>query len=497
MKLPADQRMRISPLILTAALTAALGGCAVGPTYVAPQLAAPPAFIGGPAVEAISGQTARVDLVNWWRSFGDPLLTSLVDRALAQNLDLQQAQARVGQARAALRHANAGTLPSGQISGQASENYQSLETPPGRIASALPGFEREAQNYELNLGASWELDLFGGKDGARDAARADWQASAAAATAARLAVAAQTADTYVTIRSLQARLDVARAQRDVQQRLVDLVALQYDKGVTAELQLRQAEGALSQVKAAVPELEQGLETAMNALDILLGIQPGSTRPELAAVAPIPVPPAVSSAGGPAALLRRRPDIIVAERTLAASNARIGVAMAEYYPKFSLGGLLGTATLGIGGLFGGDSMQATGVLGLRWRLFDFGRIDAEIAAARGRNTEALAAYRLTVLRASEDVENAFSGLVKQQARARILGHGESSLGKARASAFAAYKGGVSSLLEVLDADRRLLENRDAGIQARAAAARAAIASFRALGGGWDAQQRPAEAAPSGH
>jgi NodT family efflux transporter outer membrane factor (OMF) lipoprotein len=479
--------MRFSPHTLVAPSAAALlAGCSVGPDYVRPSVAMPAAFMGEPAVAAYAGQATNVDLVNWWRSFDDPLLASLVERALAQNLDLEQARARVVQARAALRHANADLLPSGQVSGLASETYQSLESPQGRIASALPGFEREAQAYELNLGASWELDLFGGKDAARDAARADWEASAAAATAARLAVAAQTADTYIGIRSLQARLDVARGQQEVQRQLVDLVALRYGKGLAAEMQLNQARGALAQVSAAVPELEQNLDTAMNALDVLLGLQPGSTRTELAAAAPIPAPPAVSSAGGPAELLRRRPDIIAAERTLAASNARIGVAMSEYYPKFSLGGLLGTATMGFGGLFSGNATQASGVLGLRWRLFDFGRVDAEIASARGRNAEALAAYRLAVLRASEDVENAFSSLVKQQARAQILAEGGSSLSRARTSSFAAYQGGVSSLLDVLDADRRLLENRDAEIQAKTAAARSAIASFRALGGGWDAE-----------
>jgi len=477
--------MRFSRPTLIAATAALLAGCATAPAYVRPQVSSPPAYMGGPAVDANAERTAKVDLVNWWRSFNDPLLASLVERALAQNLDLQQASARVVQARASLRHANADLLPSGQVSGQASDNYQSIESPQGRIASALPGFQREAQSYELNVGASWELDLFGGKDAARDAARADWQTSAAAAAAARLTVAAQTADTYIAIRSLQARLDVARDQRKTQQQLVDLIALQYRKGVAAEMQLRQAEGALAQVKAAVPELEQNLETAMNALDVLLGLQPGSTRSELATAAPIPAPPAVSSAGGPPALLRRRPDIIAAERTLAASNSRIGVAISEYYPKFTLGGLLGTATMGLGGLFSSGATQASGFLGLRWRLFDFGRVDSEVAAARGRNGEALAAYRLAVLRASEDVENAFSALVKQQARAQILAEGDSSLTKARASSFAAYKGGVSSLLDVLDSDRRLLETRDAEIQARAAAARAAVASFRALGGGWDA------------
>lgn len=474
--------MRKSFLYLIPAL---LSGCAVGPTYVAPAIEAPPAFLGGAALDGAAGDAAHADLVSWWRSFDDPLLARLVERALAQNLDLQQASARVAQARAGLRGANAALLPSGQVSGSAAETYQSLESPQGRIASALPGFEREAQAYDLGVGASWEIDLFGGRDAARDAARADWQASAAAAVAARLSVAARTADTYIAIRGLQARIEVARERQAVQKQLVDLVDLRFRKGVAAEYQLRQAEGALAQVAAAVPELEEQRDKAMNALDILLGLQPGATRDELAAAAPIPSPPAISSAGGPAAMIRRRPDIIAAERTLAASNARIGAAMAEYYPKFSLSGLLGTATMGVGGLFGGDSVQASGILGLRWRLFDFGRVDAEIAAAEGRNAEALAAYRLTVLRASEDVENGLSSLVKQRARGDLLTEAEKAQAAARRSSFAGYKGGVADLLDVLDADRRLLEMRDAQIQARASTARAAVASFRALGGGWEA------------
>lgn len=461
-----------------------LSGCAVAPAYVEPDVGAPPAFVEGAAAEAATSGGRTVDLISWWRAFDDPLLVRLVERALAQNLDLEQAAARVAQARASLRSANAALLPSGEVNGSAAEVYQSRETPQGRIASGLPGFQREAQSYDLGVGASWELDLFGGKDAARDAARAEWQASAAAASAARVSVAAQAADTYVAIRGLQARLAVARESKAVQQQLVHLVDLQHKAGIAAEFQLRQAEGALAQVSAAVPELEEQRDKAMNALDVLLGLQPGALRAELAAEAPIPVPPQVSSAGGPAALIRRRPDIIAAERALAASNARIGVAVSEYYPKFSLSGLLGTATMSAGGLFGGDSIQASGILGLRWRLFDFGRIDAEIAAAKGRNAEALAAYRLAVLRASEDVENAFSSLVKQQDRSELLAKGGTSLAVARTSSSAAYKAGAASLLDVLDADRRLLEVQDAEIQARAATARAAIASFRALGGGWE-------------
>jgi len=470
--------------LLLLGLLVTVSGCAVGPRYVAPVSQTPINFNGAAAVAARPVGTNTVDMVNWWQSFHDPLLVGYVERALAQNLDLQQARARVLQARAALRAANAELLPSGQVAGQVGENYQSLETPIGRIGSVFPQYERATETYELNLTASWELDLFGGRDAARDAARAEWQASAAGAVASRLAVAAQTADTYIQIRSLQARLDVAKAQTRTQQSLVDLITLQYRKGIAAELQVRQAEGAAAQVRSTLPAIQNELEIAMNALDVLVGDQPGSSRATLSVPAAIPCPPGISTAGGPAELLRRRPDIIAAERTLAASNARVDVAISEYYPKFTLSGLLGTATTAAGGLFSGNATQGNGILGLRWRLFDFGRVDAEIKAARGRNAEALAAYRLAVLKASQDVENAFSTLVQQEARAAMLTQGETALSRARDTSNQAYRGGVISLIEVLDADRRLLETRDSAIQARTAASRGAVASFRALGGGWN-------------
>ncbi|WP_245605087.1 efflux transporter outer membrane subunit [Sphingomonas astaxanthinifaciens] len=465
-------------------MSASLSGCAVGPRYVAPASSVATSFPSTAAMDARSTGPTSAELATWWQSFNDPILSALVERALAQNLDLQQAGARVAQARAALSGANASLLPSGSVSANAGRAYQSLETPTGQIASAF-GSNRAVSTYDIGVGGSWEIDVFGGKDAARDAVRADWQASAASATAVRLAIAAQTADTYVAIRALQARLALAREQVATQSKLTDLIALQYRRGIAAELQLRQSEGALAQLKASVPALQNDLDRSMNALDVLLGREPGAARGELALAAPIPTPPAISSAGGPTALLRRRPDVIAAERTLAASNARIGAAMAEYYPKFSLSGLLGSATVSLGGLLGSNSLQAGGFLGLRWRLFDFGRVDAEIRAAKGRNAEALAAYRQTVLRASQDVEDAFSTLIQQEVRAAALRDGEASLARARQTSEAAYKGGVVSLIEVLDADRRLLDARDGLIQARAAATRGAIASFRALGGGWQA------------
>jgi NodT family efflux transporter outer membrane factor (OMF) lipoprotein len=332
----------------------------------------------------------------------------------------------------------------------------------------------------------WEIDIFGGLRRGREAARAEYQAAEAGAIATRLAVAAQTADVYVTIRGLQTRTAVARQQAETRRQLLALVTLQYDRGIAAELQMRQAEGSLAEVEAQIPALEAGLDAAMNALDVLLGAQPGTYRAELNEATPVPVAPGLADTGSPAEMIRRRPDLIVAERRLAAANARIGVAISEYYPKFSFGALLGTATaLSSGNLFTSDTRQALGILGLRWRLFDFGRVDAQIAAARGQEAETLAAYRLAVLRATEDVESALSALVKREAQVGILTQGESSLARARDNAFAAYEGGVVSLIEVLDADGNLLQMRDAKAQAQTEAARAAIASFRALGGGWDA------------
>jgi len=460
---------------------AALGGCAVGPSYVAPTIAAPRAFMGEAAVAARQAAPAPVD--SWWRGFKDPVLDKMVDRALTQNLDLAQAAARVTQVRAGLGAATAALLPSASVEARAAQAHASTQTPTGRLLAATPNFDRNGALYEANVVAGWELDVFGGSRRDQEAARAQYEGARAGVAAARLAVAAQAADTYMLVRGLQARLVVARQQVETQGRLVETVRLQRAQGVAAELQLQQALGALQQTKANIPVLEEGLDAALNAMDVLLGAQPGTYRAELAVAAPIPAAPGLAEAGGPAELLRRRPDLVVAEQRLRASNAQVGSALSQYFPKFSLSGLVGTATTSSSTILERPASQAQGVLGLRWRLFDFGRVQAEVSAARGRKAEALATYRQSVLRATEDVENAFSSLVKREDQERILAEGEVSLIQARDASAAAYDAGVVSLTEVLDADARLLSIRDARIQARAEAARASVRSFRALGGGW--------------
>lgn len=459
-----------------------LAGCAAGPDYHRPEAPVPSHYSQAPGRQAGSGAVQGLD--TWWRQFDDPMLARYVSLAIAQNLALAQAAARVTQARAGLGAANAALLPSASVRGLAARSHQSRETPLGQVASTMPGYDRWGNQYEANLEASWEVDLFGGLRRGREAAIARFQASEAAAMATQLAVAAQTADTYIVIRSLQARLDIAQRQVRTQQDLVAKVALLHERGLAAHYQVRQADGALSQVQATVPRLQSGLDAAMNALDVMLGAAPGTHRAELAAHAPIPAAPRIEEMGAPADLLQRRPDLIAAERRLAAANARIGEAISEFYPKFSLSGLLGSATaVSSGNLFSAGASQSTGVLGLRWRLFDFGRINAQIEGAKGQEAEALAAYRLAVLHATEDVENAFSALIHGAEQSAVLTRGEDALTQARASSFAAYKRGAASLVDVLYADASLLQASDDRAQAQAETARAAVAAYKALGGGW--------------
>ncbi|MBB3211831.1 NodT family efflux transporter outer membrane factor (OMF) lipoprotein [Herbaspirillum sp. Sphag1AN] len=474
---------RILGPVLFASLAA---GCAVGPDYQRPASPLTDHYIGQQSL-AQGDTLAPKDVVAWWNEFGDPLLARYVSLALEQNLDLVQASARVRQARAGLSAANAALLPSGTVTSSAARAHQSIETPIGSLLNATPDYKRWGDAYETDLGASWEIDVFGGLRRGKEAAQAEYQASRADVAATRLVVAAQTADTYIAIRGLQQRLDIAHRQVKTQQELLTKVQLLYTRGLAAQYQVDQTEGALAQVEASVPMLQAALAAAMNALDVMLGTPPGTHRQELADARGIPVAPKITDMGSPAELLQRRPDLIVAERRVAAANARIGQAIAEYYPHFSLSGLLGSATtLPASNLFASGASQAQGVLGLRWRLFDFGRINAQIDQAHGQEAEALASYRLAVLHAAEDVENTFSALINTQTQTAALVRGEGSLSHARQTSFIAYEHGTASLIDVLHADETLLRAADARAQAQTDLARAAVATYKALGGGWDPQ-----------
>ena len=483
-------RLRLPFMLIAAGLAA---GCTTGADYRRPELPQAASYLHQAALGARQGADAAdaAELRQWWTAFGDPRLTRLVTVALAQNLDLAQAQAKVGQARAAIGAADAALLPSASLGGQAARAYQSVQTPLGQVLNATPGYERSGSARELNLQASWELDLFGGLRREREAARADYAASEAGWAATRLAVAAQTADLYLVIQGLQARLELARRQVETQAALLEIAHPviwqgpgeragaapgRSGAGAGARRRARPGHGARGGAACA------GRDAGRGARHLRRGN--GRRRRDGGRTAHHGRRRAGRAAAAPARPDRRRTAPGRRQRAHRRGHGRV-------LPETDLGALLGSATAG-GALFGSGSGQAAGVLGLRWRLFDFGRIDAQIDASRGREAELLAAYRLAVLHATEDVENACSALLRHEEQATFLAQGVAAFERARAAALAAYDKGVTSRIEVLQAEAQLLRAADARTQAQTASARAAVATYRALGGGWQAPENQTEA-----
>lgn len=470
-----------------------LGGCVVGPNYqpIVPTL--PAAFPSQADLDARGTAGPAPGLESWWTGFDDPELVNIIDRVLAQNLQLSAAAARVTQARAAARAAGAQRYPEAHLEGSAAALHQSLESPIGKIAGAFPGYERNQALRDIDVGASWELDLFGGLKRGVQAASADAQATEALQQGIRISLTAEAADAYFLLRGLRERIVLTQAQIDTDEQLLQLVGRRQDAGVATDLETAQAQALLSHARATLPPLKASLALQSNRLDILMGVPAGTYAAELRAAAAYYRIPAIDTAEGPAQLLRQRPDVIAAERRLAASSARIGVAVAEYYPSVSLSALLGFESLNGGTLFQSASFQPAAIAGLRWRLFDFGRIDAQVLQARGANLEALANYRQSMLSATADVENAIAQVTQSEAQLAELQDEVNANARAREAAQQQYVAGTVSLLDVLDTDRQLLSSRDSLAQAHADDARAAVAVFRALGGGWTPPKRAAELA----
>jgi len=475
------------PLRAAAAVALALAaGCAAGPDYVRPAASLPADYVQGQALRQRQGERPAPPLDAWWQGFDDPELVRIVERALHQNLDLAAALARAGQARAAAREAGAERLPQGSLDGQGVYQRQSLTSPLGLAGSLLPAYRREQSYEDLGVGASWELDLAGGLRRNAQAATAEAEAAEASQAGVRVSLAAEAADAYFRARGAQQRIALAEEQVRTEENLLSLVRLRLAGGLATRREQAQAEALVQQARASVPPLRIELAAQLNRLDVLMGAAPGTYAQEIRQTSHDYRVPAIAAQATPAELLRRRPDVIAAERRLAAADARIGVALAEYYPKLSLSGLLGFATLQPGGpLFASAAFQPQAALGLHWRLFDFGRVDAEVAQARGAEAEALARYRQSMLSAAEDVENAVVSLTELEVQHAELAREVAAHQVARAAAEEAYRGGAVSLYEVLDEDRQLLASRDALARVRADDARAAVATFRALGGGWEA------------
>lgn len=464
------------PLTLRAAIlagTLVLAGCtSLGPVTKLDSPSAPQ-FRNAASLAVVASVPALTAEAEWWKGSSDPELARLVEQALTANLDIAVAEARLAEADAFVRRARADRLPGGSADASVAQQRQSLEGPLGSFVRDIPTFERDLTIFDAAARANWEIDLFGRLGAASRAARANRAEIAALLDGVRIRIAAETADAYVTWAGANEQIAILTAQRDVAQQLAETVRKQLAAGTVGRSALDRAEGDLARIDAQLSVSRIAGEAQRNRLNVLTGGSEVASAP-----AAVPTLPALSGLGTPADVLRRRPDVRAAEAQVAASDARIGSALAEYYPSLSIGGLIGFQSIDAGRFLTGDALNAQGLIGLRWRLFDFGRIDAEVAAARSRGGVFLAGYRAALLLATEDVENNLFATVSRENQLRDAARAKALIERVTADTRRTFDAGLISLPAQLAADQRLLEVRQEELGARLAGTRTRIALFRA-------------------
>jgi multidrug efflux system outer membrane protein len=452
-----------------AALVAA--GCSVAPKYERPPVELPQAWKASAPRFAEDGR--------WWRIYEDAELEKIIAEALQGNADLLIAAARVDEARALAAEARSFLLP--RIDAQGAVSRDQIST---RTALTPPGVPREFSSHRATVNVSYELDLFGRLRGGVAAARAELEASEASREAVRLALAAEVAKTYFSLRSFEQQVLLTRQTLDLREEALGLQRKRRNAGVIGDYELRQLEAEAAAARAQLPALEQAREREEVALQVLLGRDARQVFESQIARKDTPdvklLPPVVP-AGLPSELLLRRPDLVEAERRLAAANARIGVARAELFPSIALTGLLGAESASLSNLFSGPAGIWQIAAAVTQPIFSGGRTEARTAAAEARERAAVAQYQQAVRNAFAEVR----GALVAQTRAREIYEAESARADALAEtlrlARLRYASGIASQLEVMDAERGLLAARASRIDALRAHRSAVADLFRALGG----------------
>jgi NodT family efflux transporter outer membrane factor (OMF) lipoprotein len=428
---------------------------------------------GGLTAEEIYPHT----LASWWTTVNDPRLSSLIERAVAGNLDLKKAWARVRESRARRGIAKAGMFPTLDIAGSDTWTRSSKDTGTGKTS----------QLYVASFDSGWELDIFGGVRRSVEASEADLRAIREDLHDVLVSLLAEVALNYVEVRTFQSRLDAAEASLEAQNETYQLTLWRYQAGLSDELATQQARYNLENTRSQIPALRMGLEEAMNRIAVLLGEQPGKVHGELEKREPIPVPPLRVAVGVPADLLRRRPDVRQAERELDAQTARVGVATTDIYPKLTLSGSIGLEALSLNNLLSNlsssDSWTLSGGPRISWAVFDAGAIRQNIEVQSALQEQALIQYEATILGALEDVENALLSYAEEQHRRDDLCEATQAAQRAVELAQNKYQAGLADFSDVLDAQRSLLSFQDQLTQSNGTVTSNLIRLYKALGGGW--------------
>ena len=473
---------------LASLLTLALlvSGCMVGPDFVKPDAEVEPGWM---EKEDPRIKSEPADFSDWWTVFNDPVLDNLIETAYQQNLDLQIAGLSILEARAQLGVAVGLQYPQTQeMKGGASANQLSEN------AANEARSDRFFYDYQIGFDAAWELDFWGRFRRGVESASASLYANMANYDDILVSLTAEVARTYVVIRTFEQRLAVARENVRLQKESLRLAELRFQEGVATKLDVTQARALLKQTEALIPRLETSLRQAKNGLAILLGILPADVKVMLGGPRPIPIAPAQVAVGIPAELLRRRPDIRLAEFQAAAQSARIGVAKSDLYPRFSLVGSIGLQSSDKGGvlannanfsdLFSTDSITYFVGPTLQWPILNYGRLKNNVRVQDARFQQFAVNYQNTVLQAAQEVEDAMVGFLLTQEETKLLAESVKNYRLSVDISVIQYREGEVSYQRVVDTQRFLTQQEDNLASTTGSIAINLIAMYKALGGGWE-------------
>ncbi len=452
-----------------------LAGCTVGPDYEPPPIK-PPIEWGEKA------ETATADLSTWWTVFNDEKLNRLVDLAVRSNHDLRIAAKRVDEARAELGVVMGYMLPEITLDASYTRSRLSPNGQPFQLSQAYQS------RYKVGFDAAWEIDVFGGGRRRIEAAGADLDSWVENRRAVLVTLLGDVGRNYIGLRGNQLLLAALRQNVATARGTVEITQARLAAGVATTLDVARAEALLASAEAGLPEVEAAIKQTIHRLSVLVGHSPEALTPELSPEAPIPAAPARVVVGLPSDLLLRRPDVRQAERRLAAATATVGSAVAELYPRFSLTGAFGLDSLGSADFLKWQSRAWSLGPTIRWPIFAGGRLRAQVAVEDARKEQALAAYEKAVLVALEDVENALVDYLRQGERRSRLDAAVTANRKAVELADELYRKGLTSFIDVLDAQRALYVSQAELARSQSQVTLDLVALYKALGGGWESKDK---------
>lgn len=495
---------RFFPFAAMVAITV-VAGCTVGPNYrgapdVAHDATHAATFVRASGDVMMSGPAPS----DWWKSLGDPQLNALIDDALKNNPDLHAAQARLRESRAQLQQQRAAELPKvsadaaalrmrepdlSGLQGLSQQSSSSSQTGQNSAQTASASHGRgPLQLYTAGFDASWEIDLFGGTRRAIEAASAQADAVDADLADAQVSLAAEVAQAYIDLRSQQRRLALAHQSASLEQKTLDLIRQQRDRGVVTDSDVERQTTQVENTKATLIPLDEQITESLDQLAVLTGQAPGALDRELSPPAPLPTMPASVSIGDPASLLKQRPDIRAAERHLAASNAQIGQHEADLFPKVTMLGFIGSNAADPGHLLRKSAITWLGAPYLQWDVLDFGRTRGQIREAKASREEAEARYTQTVLAALQDANNSLSRYGHQRESVARLETIEASANRSSTLMHQRYDAGASSLIDLLDVERQQFTAQQNLVQGQGELLKDFVSLQKSLGLGWSSEHQ---------